>query len=73
MRLGVPGPAAATTSMVVLATILAATSAGLRAGLTESRAAAAPTTCGTDMEVPDMVRVAVDEVCPAETMPTPGA
>ena len=39
----------------------------------ESSIATAPVTCGAAMEVPDMVRLAVDDEVPADVMYDPGA
>ena len=50
-----------------------ATWAGVLDGLAESSSAAAPATCGEAIEVPEIVFVALDEVCQAEVIAEPGA
>ena len=62
-----------TTFGVALIDNAEATAAGVNAGVTSSKSAAAPATCGVAIEVPDNDRRAVGEEVPAETMEEPGA
>ena len=62
-----------TTFGVALIDNAEATAAGVNPGVTSSKSAAAPATCGVAIDVPDNDRRAVGEEVPAETMEEPGA
>ena len=62
-----------TTFGVALIDNAEATAAGVNPGVTSSKSAAAPATCGVAIDVPDNDRRAVGEEVPAETIAEPGA
>lgn len=72
-RLREPVPGLVTTLRVAEVAIADDTSAGVRAGFCDKAKAATPATCGAAIDVPDIVRVAVSDECPADTMLDPGA
>ena len=72
-RFGVPGVEAETVPEVAAESRRVPTAAGVRSGERDNRAAAAPATCGADMDVPLMAEKAVADVIPADVIPTPGA
>jgi hypothetical protein len=72
-RLSEPVPGLLTTSRVDDVAIAEATSAGDIEGFCDNANAATPATCGAAIDVPDIERVALSEVCPADTMLEPGA
>jgi hypothetical protein len=71
-RFGDPLPPLFTTPVVALLASAAATVAGKAVGFPSRYSAAAPTTCGVAIDVPEMVFVAVALVYHDEVMPTPG-
>lgn len=70
---GEPVPGLVTTPLVALATSAVATWAGVSVRWSASQRAAAPTTCGVAIEVPEMVLVAVSLVFQDDLMLEPGA
>ncbi len=72
-RFGDPVPGLVTTFGVAALTRAVATWAGVAVGLAARWSAAAPTTCGVAIEVPEMVFVAVSPVPQEEVMLEPGA
>ena len=66
-------PTLYTASGVAKATMSLAICAGVLLGFSSSISAAAPATCGAAIEVPEIERIPVDEVCHAEVMLEPGA
>jgi hypothetical protein len=72
-RFSEPVPGFVTAFRVADDAIAEATSAGVIVAFCESARAAIPATCGAAIEVPESVRVALSEVCPADTMFDPGA
>jgi hypothetical protein len=72
-RLSEPVPGLLTTFRVDDVAIAEATSAGDIEGFCDNANAATPATCGAAIDVPDIERVALSEVCPADTMLEPGA
>jgi hypothetical protein len=71
--LGVPTVAAETTPVVAEEIRADDTWAGVRAGLLESRTAAAPATCGDAIDVPLSDAVAAVAVYQVDVTATPGA
>ncbi len=72
-RFGEPVPADCTTDGVPCASIRLVIVAGAAVGSASRRSAATPAACGAAIEVPEIVFVAVVEVCQADVMPEPGA
>lgn len=70
---GVPDGIPVMTLAVALLIKAVCTAAGVEVGLAWRYRAAAPATCGADIEVPEMVLVAVFVVFQADVMFTPGA
>ena len=68
-----PVPAFVTALRVADEAIAEATSAGVIAGFCDNASAATPATCGEAIDVPESVRVAISDECPADTMFEPGA
>ena len=72
-KLGELAPGFVTLSGVATLNMRCAIWAGVASGSICNHKAAAPATCGAAIEVPDIVRVELDEVMPIERMLTPGA
>ena len=72
-RLSEPAPGFMTTFLVDDVAMAEATSAGDIEGFCDRANAATPATCGAAIDVPDIERVALSELCPADTMLDPGA
>ncbi len=72
-KLGEPEPWFVTLSGVATFNMRCAIWSGVASGSICNHKAAAPATCGAAIDVPDIVRVELDEVMPAERMLTPGA
>jgi hypothetical protein len=72
-RFGDPDPGLLTTPVVALATSAPATADGDADRLPSRYRAAAPATCGDDIDVPDFVALPVFDVFDADTMLEPGA
>ena len=72
-KLGELAPGFVTLSGVATLNMRCAIWAGVAPGSICNHSAAAPATCGAAIDVPDIVRVELDEVMPTERMLTPGA